>query len=269
VKENIVTYDKTLSLEDIKIAPFDVGKRYTKPHKHNKYLEIVYFSKGKGFHHIDFECYAIKPPIFFLIKKEEVHHWEIDNIPKGYVIIIKEEFLNKTLDKQINKQLLRLALVKKINMVQKDPTIDAMFEILTVEMQQNRTSVNVVEGVLKALLSKIVGYSNDWDFNPNIGGIKQFMELVVDKPRNNVAFYAKALNATPQNLNHWCKKEYAKSASQIIAIEVTKEAKRLLLYTDRTVSKIAFDLEFKDVSHFVKYFKRHTGMTPLQFKNKN
>lgn len=269
VNSSIDTYSKISSIDDIKIAPFDVSKRYTKPHRHNKYLEIVYFSKGSGFHFMDSKRYDIKSPIFFIIKKEEVHHWEINTEPQGYVIIIKETFLEKTLDKQINKQLLKLAQKQKIDNIQKDPNIEYMFKTLCLEIQQSNSNIEVVEGVLKALLSKIVRYSNINNQDINTDKIDQFMQFLVDKPRNNVAFYAKKLNCTSQTLNQWCKRRYAKSASQIIAIEIIKEVKRLLMYTDKTISEIAFDLEFKDVSHFVKYFKRHTGHTPLQFKNKH
>ncbi|MDO6425002.1 helix-turn-helix domain-containing protein, partial [Saccharophagus degradans] len=63
------------------------------------------------------------------------------------------------------------------------------------------------------------------------------------------------------------KKKQDKTASQIIATHMVQEAKRMLMYTDKSVGEIAYELNFKDVSHFVKYFKRHTQMTPLQFKN--
>lgn len=269
LKDTIATYNKISSLADIKIAPFDVNKRYTKPHRHNKYLEIVYFSKGKGFHHVDSISYPIKPPMVFVVNKEEVHYWEINTVPKGYVIIIKETFLEKTLDKYINKQLLKLNAKQKIKIHQKDPVIKAMFKTLCFEMDQAEPQVDVVEGALKALLSKIIGYSNFSNSNDNFDKANKFMELLLEKPKNSVALYAKTLNLSSQGLNQLCKKRYAKTASQVIANEIIKEVKRLLLYTDKTVSEIAFDLEFKDVSHFVKYFKRHTGFTPLQFKFKD
>ncbi|MFB9056647.1 AraC family ligand binding domain-containing protein [Mariniflexile ostreae] len=72
-----------------------VNKRYTKPHRHNKYLEIIFFCKGEGFHHLDSKSYGIDPPVVFVLKKEEVDNWEINIIPKGYVIIIKETFSKK------------------------------------------------------------------------------------------------------------------------------------------------------------------------------
>jgi AraC family transcriptional activator of pobA len=47
---------------------------------------------------------------------------------------------------------------------------------------------------------------------------------------------------------------------------VLNETKRLLLYTDKTISEIAFDLAFTDPSHFVKYFKKAVGCTPKAFR---
>lgn len=44
------------------------------------------------------------------------------------------------------------------------------------------------------------------------------------------------------------------------------EAKRLLRYTDMNLGEIASRLDFGDNSHFIKYFKRHVGITPNAFR---
>ena len=262
----IATYDKINASDHIKIEPFDVNKRYTKPHRHNKYLELVYFSKGTGFHYMDQNRYAIEPPVAFIIKKDQVHHWEIDTVPEGYVIIIKESFLDVTLDRHINLQLQRLGDLQMIRL-ETDTIIDGLFKIASEEMGKSPKGRKiVVEGVLKALLSKISGYA-DIKAKPYSGTLSsRFGELLEHRLKNDVSHYAQLLHITPQNLNAHCKREYAKTASEYIAGHILEEAKRLLCYTDLSVTEIAFTFDFKDVSHFVKYFKRHQGKTPLQFK---
>jgi AraC-like DNA-binding protein len=47
---------------------------------------------------------------------------------------------------------------------------------------------------------------------------------------------------------------------------VLLEAKRLLAHTDRTVLSIATRLGFTEASNFGKFFTRHTGVTPLEFR---
>ncbi|MUH35773.1 helix-turn-helix domain-containing protein [Zobellia amurskyensis] len=265
-RTKIRTYSKISALADIKIEPFDVNKRYTKPHRHNKYMELVYFSAGSGMHYMDETGYAIEPPRLFIIKKDEVHHWEIDTVPEGFVIIIKEGFLEKTLDKHINLQLKQLGNKRVIN-PSNDSSIQSLFEIASKEIKENCASRDIlVEGVLKALFSKILTYV-EVDETISANNLEErFDELLQTKLKNDVAYYAQKLNTTAQNLNALCKRKHEKTASTVIADHILKETKRLLLYTDLSVTEIAYAFDFTDVSHFVKYFKRHDGQTPLQFK---
>ncbi|WP_094766542.1 AraC family transcriptional regulator [Pseudozobellia thermophila] len=266
LRNKIKTYSKISALADIKIEAFDVNKRYTKPHRHNKYMELVYFSAGSGMHYMDETAYPITPPVVFIINRDEVHHWEIDTLPEGFVIIIKEGFLEKTLDKHINLQLKQLANIRVLH-PDKDPTVQALLEIASKEIKENCTSRDIlVEGVLKALFSKILSYVTI-DETLTANDLEQrFDELLGNKLKNDVAYYAERLNTTSQNLNALCKRKHDKTASTVIAEHIIKEAKRLLLYTDLSVTEIAYAFDFTDVSHFVKYFKRHGGQTPLQFK---
>ncbi|MGO3164571.1 MAG: helix-turn-helix domain-containing protein, partial [Sphingobacteriaceae bacterium] len=83
---------------------------------------------------------------------------------------------------------------------------------------------------------------------------------------NHVAHYASTLNTSPQNLNAACKKNGNLTASEVLAGYIIKEAKRLLFYTANSVSEVGFELGFSDKSNFSKYFKRHTGITPREFR---
>src|SRR5690606_41432641 len=84
--------------------------------------------------------------------------------------------------------------------------------------------------------------------------------------RNNVAHYATALATSPQNLNAVCRKAAGQPAATVLANHLVGEAKRLLHYTEMSVKEIATQFDFADSSHFVKYFKRHVGMTPQAFR---
>lgn len=265
MKDTIRTYNKIGSEVGIKIEPFDISKRYTKPHKHNKYLEIIYFVKGSGFHHLDMKSHKIEPPLLFLVKKDEVHHWEIDTVPQGYVIIIKESFLEETLDKYINTQLIKLSNSQKVFVNQKDLSLQALFDAMCWEMKQDPLNQEVVEGGLKAILSKIVKYAAAQGADSADKAI-QLVDLLSENLKNNVTFYADTLHTTSQNLNAICQKVFNKTASEVIAEHIIREVKRQLLYTNKSIGDIAYDLEFKDTSHFTKYFKRYTQQTPLQYK---
>ena len=65
------------------------------PHKHNNYFEIIYLSKGSGYHYIDLGKYAVAPPVMYFIRQEQVHYWQLETEPEGYVVIIKKHLLKK------------------------------------------------------------------------------------------------------------------------------------------------------------------------------
>lgn len=123
-----------------------------------------------------------------------------------------------------------------------------------------------MEGLLKALLAKIHSVAQPFvsQAQPRKDTYDAYRELLSqDKSiRNNVALYAGLLNTSPQNLNAACRKAANMSASEVLAEFVIGEARRLLIYTDKTVAEVSFALSFKDSSHFIKYFKRFTGYTP-------
>ena len=57
-----------------------------------------------------------------------------------------------------------------------------------------------------------------------------------------------------------------KSASQWIDDYVVLEAKTLLKSTNLTILQISEELHFANQSFFGKYFKQHTGLSPMRYR---
>jgi len=147
-----------------------------------------------------------------------------------------------------------------------------LFELLCAENKRSHDlSFLLKEGLLKALLAKILTYSNPVQHKSSGSSdvFNAFYELLAsgENRQNKVADYAKRLHTTPQNLNAICRREVNQSAGDLLREFIIVEAKRLLIYTSKTSAEIAFDLGFSDPSHFVKYFKKVVGSTPQQFRN--
>ena len=53
----------------------------------------------------------------------------------------------------------------------------------------------------------------------------------------------------------------------IIAHVVIVDVKAKLKSTNMTIQEIAYSLNFPSASFFGKYFKRHMGMSPLEYRN--
>lgn len=80
--------------------------------------------------------------------------------------------------------------------------------------------------------------------------------------------FASQLNVTPKYLSAVLKETVNRRPSEMIHFYTLKAIKHRLRFTDMTMQEIANDLDFANASFFGKYFKEHTGMTPLEFRKK-
>ena len=79
--------------------------------------------------------------------------------------------------------------------------------------------------------------------------------------------FAKALGIHINHLNKVLKETTGKSTKDIINARILEEAKILLRQTQWNISEIAFALGFEELAHFSNFFKKHTALSPLQFRN--
>lgn len=87
------------------------------------------------------------------------------------------------------------------------------------------------------------------------------------KTKKQVNEYADLLFKSPKTLSNLFGKYNQKSPLQIIHERIVLEAKRLLMYTDKSSKEIAFELGFDEAGSFHKLFKKSTNQTPQHFKN--
>ena len=64
------------------------------------------------------------------------------------------------------------------------------------------------------------------------------------------------------------KQETGQTLTDYILREKTEEAKRLLLWSDKSASAIASYLGFSSHGHFIKVFKKYAGLTPQEFRDR-
>lgn len=94
------------------------------------------------------------------------------------------------------------------------------------------------------------------------GGLvqKHFLELT------SVRAYADRMHLTPKHLSETVKDISGQGALEIIHQTQLNHAKALLKQTTKTVSEVAYALNFDNPEYFSVFFKRLSGETPSQFR---
>jgi AraC-like DNA-binding protein len=99
--------------------------------------------------------------------------------------------------------------------------------------------------------------------------LKSFAELttkyIMTEP--SIEFYAEQLCISKQYLSLIIKEKTGVTIGRILATMRTDAASRLLRDPELTIQQIAAKLSFADQSSFGKFFKKHTGVSPMKYRH--
>lgn len=106
--------------------------------------------------------------------------------------------------------------------------------------------------------------------SPSVVRFSRFRQLLEQNFTgwHHVAQYANALACTEKSLTRSSLEVRGQTAKAVIAQRITLEAKRLLAHTERPVFLISETLGFDEATNFAKFFRRETGLSPRQFRER-
>lgn len=267
--------------KQFQVEVFDANRHFSVkyPHRHD-FFEVLYLSKGSGFHIIDGNKYEINPPCVFFMSPGQAHKIEFSKDIDGYIFIFTEAFY---LINQINRnRLIEFPFFFTLN--RDNPPLNLIgsqnLEFLEVLFRKaidesdkkNSYSADLLRSLLDLILTSCsVLYNSEELLIKNGKGnvvVKKFFQLVEDNYHKNLTVneYAAMIPITPNHLTQTMVALTGKTSNQIIKAKQILEIKRLLVHTNLSVSEIALRLNFTDQSYFTKFFKRETGYSPLQFR---
>jgi len=105
--------------------------------------------------------------------------------------------------------------------------------------------------------------------NQDVDLIRHFNVLVEEHFRKlkSVTDYASLLNKSPKTIANAFSKFSDETPLHVIHNRIILEAKRLLIYTNKSAKEIGIELGYFDPAQFSKFFKLKTGVTMTEFKS--
>lgn len=121
--------------------------------------------------------------------------------------------------------------------------------------------------VLQLYYDKKIGNGNE-TLTRKEKHLHYFIELLFKhhKKERSIAFYASRMYITPKYLSQIISEASGRHIQQWIDEMVIMAAKALLKSSSMTVSQISEEMNFANPSFFGSYFRKRTGMTPVQYR---
>lgn len=251
-----------------------------KPHSVGFY-QIIYITEGRGLHYIDFQPYRFSTNSIFFVSKGQVHAFDISSKKEGFVILFTDEFLSKNM---IHSDM--LSMYRLYNYHLHDPVIRPedtggdMFNTIIDEMyreyllEDNFAKEETLRLLLKLLLLRAERIKRTQiQSEKNSEWFKKFSNFKVQLENRftetrNAKDYADIIGISYKHLNEVCRSVTGSTAKTFIDHFIILEAKRLLAVTDNSSKELTYTLGFDEPTNFLKYFKKHTGESPSQFRKK-
>jgi AraC family transcriptional regulator, transcriptional activator of pobA len=241
----------------------------------------VYWNKNKTTSiYVDSIEYLLQPnQLFFLTK---FHHVDISKIESINLIKFNRSFYCiDNHDSQIGCKGLLFFGSNQMPIVTLDEVRRIQFEVLwnvfLSEMSyKDDSQIEMLQMLLKRFLilsTRIFREQNQIkDIKESKIDIIRDYNFLVEmhyKSKHLVSDYADLLNRPSKSLTNLFATHYEKSPLKIIQDRIFLEAKRYLLYSDRTIKQTAFELGFEDIQSFSRFFKNLSGVSPKKFKEIN
>lgn len=247
-------------------------KGIDKSHSHTFYL-LMWITQGSGKHTIDFRTYDVQPMQLYFLTPGQVHSWELSPDIKGYNLFFEPTYFRARFPNRLYQYPFFHSHQHRPLLEMKDTSFVTLYELMYEEYTaQSVNRSEVFLSYLHIILEKANRtYQQEWpgESTQYYNRIRQYEELLEKQflDVREVKNYAEQLNISPNHLNSICKSLLGKTASQLLYERICIEAQRLLTHTDLSVKEIGYLLHFEDPSYFVRFFRTHTGCTPLEFRD--
>ena len=270
-----------MSVTDFHVAHIeeneDLRRILSNPHRHSG-NELFLLTSGFIIRNCNFNDIRLNDrDIHLSLSRQVTSISQFSPDVKGFYCCFSDDFINQVYTKEniendlefISSFLFRYPLRLNKNVFLR---IEYLFKVL---FDLNSAS-NHVESLMQTYLVAIIYeikklmIDSGLDFYPSKAFLitKKYNDLLAANVGNerSVDFYAKQLDITPNHLNKSVKTVTGKTAVTILNEMSIQEAKMQLKHTSLSISDIAFQLGFEDLSYFSRFFKKATGMSPMEYR---
>ena len=247
-----------------------------RPHQHQELLHIFYIGAGSGRVQLDMTSHQLATPCVMIIPAQTMHGFAFKQDIDGHVVTLHRRSLDEGLGAtaEVIEALADQRIIPASGFVGEQPIGDLFDQLVCEFLGTSPVRPVALRAYFSLILVRIVrALAAQAGSRPRTTlrqdrRAAEFTALVEMHFREGATleFYASRLGITPTQLNNISRAALGHTAKRVVHDRIYLEARRNLVYTMLTVSEIAGMLGFSDPAYFARFFTRHAGMAPSEFR---
>jgi AraC family transcriptional regulator, transcriptional activator of pobA len=250
-------------------------------HRHANLFQILVIERGGGEMKFEANTKIFAAPAAILVPARVAHGFWFQRSTEGWVLSFTEDVTQMFGERSS-------AAIRRLNSCAIEPVVpmtdiqqvtrlstlcSSLHEELLLSLEGFRLATHGYLSLIAIEVARLAmarGPSGTVTLRPSDAIVDKLRELVEAHFRNErlLDFYAEKLAMSPDRLNNHVKRATGVTAGHLIRQRVLTEAKRQLVFSNQPIHEIAYDLAFADPSHFVRSFRKYTGVTPQAFRER-
>jgi AraC family transcriptional activator of pobA len=250
-------------------------------HRHTLLSQCVLVTAGPVTVTLDDTRAALAGPAVMIIPAGTVHSFRFRADTQGHVLTVDLAHVLSMATAVHQSPIETLFSVPHAIDLREDPLlamrVEQLFERLAHEFRQHDGWAAPVGGWLACCVLWILALGTAAHGIPELHRghdaerLRRFRHLIESQYLKHwpVERYARRLALSETSLNRLCRHLVGSTAFDLIQQRLALEARRRLVYASRSVSGIAAELGFKDPAYFSRFFRRHSGVSPAEFRRRH
>lgn len=251
-----------------------------RPHQHDALIQILYVTQGSGEVLFDHAKVSFSAPCLVIIPAQTVHGFDFSEDVDGPVVTAAQRPLESMIGLASPDLLASLRKPAVIALHEANGHAQSLMPLfLAIEREaqlQAASQVTAGMALLTAIciqiarLTRVSEVSASKATSRKSAQIEKFRSMVdADfKKHLPIGDYAGQLGITPGQLSRLCREVLGMSSLDVVNARMVHEAQRVLVYTGNSIKQLAYTLGFADETYFCRFFRKHTGLSPREFRVK-
>ena len=250
------------------------------------YFSFILTVNGSGVYFLDDNQFPFDSGTFYFTNPGHIKSYELNDSKDAYIITLTENFLREYVHLDVYTEF--PFLLAEISPPVKLPANDfeeftILYKHILAEFDKHSEYKSKILGSLVLVLLLKIKEKFWSEYNPIEEGkrnsqiVKTFKQLLESefkklmKSEQNdgklqVQHFAESLNLHPNYLNSVIKSKTGRTVNDWISKRTLSLAKNLLMSTQLSSKEIAYILGFSEPTHFSRFFRKHTRLSPGAFR---